>query len=90
MPEKWDLSSIIDESSQAEIQKLTVRQDTEKRVSRFLCRIGWHRNANWDVVGEMQMNSINEITGEQRPVKYDLAMRVCVKCGLPTARLRKG
>ncbi len=88
MPE-WDLSSIIDEKTQTEIEKLTVRQHTEKRISRFLCRIGWHKKTTWDSIGMMQMASVHEVTGEQFPVQYDLAMRVCMKCGSPAARLRK-
>lgn len=85
MPE-WDLSSIINKKQQEEIEKLTTRQKTAKRMSRFLCRLGWHRNTVWNQVGEIQMANLRP-DGTEVPWEFALSMRCCTHCLVPEVKV---
>lgn len=85
MPE-WNLDSIIGTEDQAEIQKLTVRQQTQKRFGRFLCRIGWHRKTVWSHVGQIQMCNVRP-DGKEIPWEFVVNMRCCTQCQIPDVQI---
>ena len=96
MPEdsKWDLSNIIGEADQAEIEKIADIGPEEPHsrlgwLERFLCRSNIHRRSRWRGVSMVTLVACNEASGKQVPYDYTMSMRVCLRCGSPQVKVKE-